>query len=523
MLVLASACQGEPAGSSLDSAEPEVEQEEAGPPELRLSVSALDLGELPLGTAMEELPEAAVVLVENVGGSDLLITSLGVEGPGTALVDVELEGGPRVAPGETTTIRVSLEPDDPGEVGATLLVEVKEGGDGAVSLTGRVLGPRLAVAPEALSFPPVARDCASAAELSLSNSGNADLALSGFSLEAAGGELAWATAPEAGTLEPGETLDLVLAWTPGAAGTATGTLLLSSDDPQQPERSVALSVEGLGLDEVEDRATVAYPMSSDILLHMDRTSYDLTFDFLSSSTFLTESLRDGGVDQQVAVVVEDSGCVRGSDLFVDNTFSESDAHAAIEQMVGYGASYGSTSERGFTALSAAIAEAEAGGCNQGLIRDEAPLALVLVSDEPEQSTEDWSTYVAAFRATKDDPDLVAVHAIGALPPSSCTVAQAFTGAYEATVETGGSFGDLCTSNLDTLLVGLGEAIAARARSVPLSQAPVEETLAVWVDGVELSEGWSYDAASNSVSVEAWALPASDAEVVLRYEVGSTCG
>ena len=62
-------------------------------------------------------------------------------------------------------------------------------------------------------------------------------------------------------------------------------------------------------------------------------------------------------DFHVAATVEDNGCINGSDLYIDNTFSASDAQATITTMINLGGSYGSNTERAFTLLEACLAEA----------------------------------------------------------------------------------------------------------------------------------------------------------------------
>ena len=52
------------------------------------------------------------------------------------------------------------------------------------------------------------------------------------------------------------------------------------------------------------------------------------------------------------------------------------------------------------------------GCNYGIVREDAKLNFVAVSDEPEQSTNSYSHYISLFQSYKADPEDVIFHAIG---------------------------------------------------------------------------------------------------------------
>ena len=157
------------------------------------------------------------------------------------------------------------------------------------------------------------------------------------------------------------------------------------------------------------------------------------------------------VDYHVAVAVEDDGCVLGSDAYIDNTFSLSDAESTFETQADIYltlGTYGANTERGFSLAEAASRRptSDSGGCNDGLYREEAALAIVHVSDEPEQSVNPYTYYVSLFQGMKADPDDVVIHAVAGDYPGGCGSAQAGTGYYEATVATGGLFLSICATD-----------------------------------------------------------------------------
>jgi len=191
-------------------------------------------------------------------------------------------------------------------------------------------------------------------------------------------------------------------------------------------------------------------------------------------------------------------------------------------MINLGGSYGSNTERGFMLLESALAQTGTGDCNDGLIREDATLNLVGVSDEPEQSVNNYTYYVALFQSLKDDPDDVVIHAIGGNYPSGCGSAAAYTGFYEATVATGGMFLSICALDWGEHLELLAEGSTADLSSFELGQYPVPDTIVVEVDGSTTTVGWSYDPSTNAVDFDADYVPEGGSTVVIHYALFGNC-
>ena len=148
-------------------------------------------------------------------------------------------------------------------------------------------------------------------------------------------------------------------------------------------------------------------------------------------------------------------------------------------MINLGGSYGSNTEMAFMLLEECLAQsATTSGCNYGLIRPDATLALVGISDEVEQSVNSWTYYVSLFQSLKQDPNDVVIHAVGGDYPSGCGMNDPYTGMYEATVATGGLFWSICAQDWGTYLEELAEGSAADLSSFGLTEPPVPETIVV---------------------------------------------
>ena len=205
---------------------------------------------------------------------------------------------------------------------------------------------------------------------------------------------------------------------------------------------------------------------------------------------------------------DDDGCINGYQPYIDNTMSLSDQEDLFDTMLcetpqGQYCNYGSNTERAFMLLEAAVKTANigSGGCNEDFYREDATLALIGVSDEPEQSVNPYTYYVSLFQSLKDDSDDVVMHAIGGDYPQGCGGNQAYTGMYEATVATGGLFLSICATDFGSHLEELAEGSTTDLTSFELSDYPVEETIEVVVNGFTTTTGWSYNAVDNSIDFE----------------------
>jgi hypothetical protein len=163
-------------------------------------------------------------------------------------------------------------------------------------------------------------------------------------------------------------------------------------------------------------------------------------------------------------------------------------------------------------MEAAVAADSPGGCNAGLLRPDASLNLVGITDEPEQSTLPYDHYVALFQALKADPGDAAMHAIAGVGACASSTTSRFDAAAAAT---DGVVLDICEdmgSNLDALAAALA---VPDPTAYPLSVVPVPETIAVTVDGAAAS-GWTYDDAGVRILFDADAVPTAGERVVVTY-------
>jgi hypothetical protein len=335
--------------------------------------------------------------------------------------------------------------------------------------------------------------------------------------EATNGALPW-------SLAPNEEKQITVANLPYDELQDLAYLVVDSNDPYNTSEIAIVEGSGELYGDLEDVYEQPVKGLTDIIFAVDRSCsmYDDIENVQNNFDVFVDTMDALDADYHVAATVEDNGCINGSDLFIDKDFDPADAKATITTMINLGGSYGSNTERGFMLLESCLANTGTGDCNDGLIRDEATLNLVGVSDEPEQSVNNYTYYVSLFQSLKDNPDDVVMHAIGGDYPSGCGSASAYTGFYEATVATSGQFLSICAVDWGAHLEDLAEGSTADLTVFVLTEYPIPETIEVKVDGTTTTLGWTYDPSTNAITFDADYVPDGGSTIVIGYALYGDC-
>ncbi len=363
--------------------------------------------------------------------------------------------------------------------------------------------PWLAIDPEHHDF---AMGCPATVTLTLANEGDSDLHVDALGYEGAPGlalepvdDLPW-------TLAPGDERQVVVSADSSADG--EGALVVTSDDPRGELRATqGMADEGVTVTEVW---TVDGSAPIDIVFALDKScSMDDEMSLLASAAedFIA-TVDSATTDWHIGVVSHSDGCFNEGIILPSTPNYEAVFSNAIGgfQILGTG-----LSEALWQLTSVALKETTPGSCNDGFVREDAILAVVAVSDEPEQSGTDWSAWVSQFRAAKADDALVVLHSVVDFQRACGEGADGYTAASE---ETGGLVLDVCTSDWGAYAADLGLASVEGLRTFALASEPVVDSIEVRVDGVVYDSGWHYEAGTNEVVVDV-ALPGG-AEVAISY-------
>ncbi len=487
-----------------------------------------DFGDSPV----QELPLEASVRLLNDGGAPCQIQGLSLsEG---LRFEVGALGTVLIPPGQETTFRLEYLPQTAGLDIDTVLVDSNdpESPTLEIPVQGTGLAPAIDISPAEYDFGSLYIGCDSQVELVVSNIGNMPLVVDSYQYNTSGTDLGVVVDGLPWSIEPGQAESIWVDYAPLDEYADTAYMFVGSNDPQTPSalavQSGAGSLYGLNLDLYEQPING----STDILFALDWSCsmYDDLANVESNFSTFVNTLASMDADYHVAAVVADSGCILGSQPYVDNSMSLSDQEDLFEVQTcfDYGGTYcpyqGSYTERAFMLLEASLSASniKSGGCNEGMYREDASLSLIGVSDEPEQSVNPYTYYVSLFQGMKSDKDDVVMHAIGGDYPGGCGSNSAYSGFYEATVATGGLFLSICATDFGSHLESLAEQSTADLTSFELSDFPVQETILVIVDGVRVGSGWSYDASSNSVVFDEDYTPEGGSTIEIEYALYGDC-
>jgi len=169
--------------------------------------------------------------------------------------------------------------------------------------------------------------------------------------------------------------------------------------------------------------------------------------------------------------------------------------------------------------------------NAGLIRPNAALAVIVVTNEDDSSFGTTDYYARVFRGLKGqgNENLVSFSIIGGTLPNGC-VSPGESGLYgstsdpavryaEVATKTGGIIGSICDASFETTLVRIAQALNTLKRVFPLTLPPAG-LVVVTVNGVNIPQdtvnGWTYRADTNSIYFLGNYVPPPGAEVRLTY-------
>lgn len=151
------------------------------------------------------------------------------------------------------------------------------------------------------------------------------------------------------------------------------------------------------------------------------------------------------------------------------------------------------------------------------IRPDAYLAVVLLSDEEDQSSRAPAEYTNFLKSFKPDAGLVKFYSICDInrTNSGYGISTGCERYAAASHETAATVSDI-RGDFHLALSDLGRSIMDLLGSFALSGKPVESSIVVKVDG-ERTTQFSYDAASNSIQFNSGSVPAYGAEISVSYQ------
>lgn len=150
------------------------------------------------------------------------------------------------------------------------------------------------------------------------------------------------------------------------------------------------------------------------------------------------------------------------------------------------------------------------------LRQDAYLAVVILSDEEDQSSKNVTFYTDYLKSFKNEPGLVKIYTIADINKTNSGYGIT-TGAdryIKASQETAGVVANI-RDDFYHSLSAMGDSIINLLDSFALAHTPVPGTLKVYINNVETTD-YTYDAASRSIKFDPNRLPPVGAEISVFY-------
>ncbi len=292
---------------------------------------------------------------------------------------------------------------------------------------------------------------------------------------------------------------------------------------------------GLPSESQEFAASVQYNNKVDILIMIDNSSSMAQYQnkFASEVPAMINSLNAIGLDYHIAVVTSDmrsggnGGRFIGSPRYLTN--SSSSLVTALQSRISIGQN-GSDLERGLESMKTVLQPSYLSGEGAGFFRDDAYLALVVLTNEDDYSADSVSSLAQFFDALKPPfkgtTKAWIMNFIGVVSiDGECNTTADFKEAglrYMALADyTGGVKESICRSSLAAAVSNMRVRIVEILSEYRLDSAPKVETIVVTINGKVIAKnstnGWSYNPTTNTVRFHGTAQPGATDVVQVNYD------
>lgn len=319
--------------------------------------------------------------------------------------------------------------------------------------------------------------------------------------------------------------------------TGSGSYARPEDEPEDTDTGFEDTAPPTEREETDAVDSVVQPaeFAVDVLFVVDNScSMEEEQDALTTNfpAFIDAFLAMDGLNYHVGVVSTDmddashAGRLREANGVRWLVPSSPDPYNTFTSMAFMGTG-GAGDEMGSAAARAALTEPLVSGYNAGFLREQAGLAIIIISDEEDDSHMvgvDEAAAIAWLQSAKPDPAMVSYSTI--VPPrTGCATSYDNSDIYHNIREAiGGINASICTEDWSGVLDDLANNAAGLRREFFLDDIPNPATLQVWVieqggTRVDLVQGtdYTYNAQRNSVQLTSYT-PPPYAEVFIAYDL-----
>jgi hypothetical protein len=281
-------------------------------------------------------------------------------------------------------------------------------------------------------------------------------------------------------------------------------------------------------------ATVTYNNKVDIVLMVDNSSSMVQYQnkFANEVPQMIASLNSMGLDYHIAVVTSDMRSAGNGGRFIGSprylTSGSSNLVQTLQSRVNVGQN-GSDLERGLESLKAVMQPAYLQGEGAGFFRDDALLAMIVLTNEDDYSAESTNSFIDYFDTLKPPfkgttkawtMNFIGVVSIGGECSTTADFKEAGLRYMALSDYTGGIKESVCKSSLATAVSNVRARIVEILSEYYLDRTPNLATIQVRINGnlipQNATNGWSYSSARNSIRFHGSALPGANDRVNVDY-------
>lgn len=233
---------------------------------------------------------------------------------------------------------------------------------------------------------------------------------------------------------------------------------------------------------------------TDILFYSD-TSYSMERELVrlaaNVDTFI-ERLEEASDDWRITTVTGPTGCSTSGILSPDDPDFQELFTAGVLEAPGQD----DVDEWGLFNTMMAVINSAPGQCNDGFVRGDATLHVIILSDEDDNSPgweaggDYWRQFIDPIVFYKGEASQVRISAVVGPANGSCATADPGNGYIEAVEATGGELLNICDDWIDEMDLLADASISQDFFA--LQYPPLDDTLSVEVNGEIREAGWAYE-------------------------------
>lgn len=511
-----------------------------------------------LGAGEAGRPEVGWVRLQNRGLVDCLITQVAFSaGSAPELLLPRRPALPLRVPAWTWwDLPVEMIVTAPGPVQGVLQLTIDGASEPQIRIPIEGLGAETGffASPPALDFGALPATCSAATRtVRLWRHSEAPTTLTGLRVEGDGFSLDRGPDLSSGpaTVPTGESAEVVIGLAARPTTTSAGVLVIDSTvNDQAVTQRVPLIGRGLDAARVVERFVQLDRAMVDVLLAIDFTGCmtEERVGLANNFDALMRIVNVGQLNYQVGVTTTDLLLEAGRLMYPNHLYGDpfggrpEDRIITASSVPDPEALYAlalqardegggiAANESGMGALYLALQPELLVGHNAGILRRDAHLGVLILTDEPDQTSraagspsDSLDFYLDYYRAMKgvDGKTAFTAVAIAGDPPNGCEEqggrALAAPRLAELADRSGGAFESVCSADWVATNEALSGAVAGEHRAFFLTQAPDPATLEVSVDGAPLpTTSWAYRASDRSIRFEPSQIPEPGAEIVIGY-------